>query len=213
VAYAHSASRFGILMQFLMLFANKKDLRAIVTHMRLSAEKVRERLEIGDDPNSDKADLWAYILRNKGDKSMTVPEMEVNAAFLVSAATTPVADALCGTVYLLAKNREVLDKLKKEIDSHITSEADITMSTTAKMSYLLAVLNESMRCYTPTPGGGRRKAPPDGAMVAGHFVPGGVSIFLVYRTHGGGQWLTFTLDCCLRLPASNLHIEEQLRPS
>jgi cytochrome P450 len=49
------------------------------------------------------------------------------------------------------------------------------MAATVKMPYLFAVLNESMRMYTPTPGIARRQAPPEGEFVAGVFVPGGVS--------------------------------------
>jgi len=90
------------------------------------------------------------------------------------AATAPVSDTLCGATYLLAKNREKLVKLQQEVDS-LTHPEYITMSSTAKMPYLLAVINESLRCYTPTPGGGRRQAPPEGAMVSGRYIPGGVS--------------------------------------
>lgn len=50
------------------------------------------------------------------------------------------------------------------------------MALTKKMAYLSAVINEALRCYTLTPGGGR-KAPPEGAMVSGYFVPGNVSQF------------------------------------
>jgi hypothetical protein len=43
VTYALNASAFGLLMPFLLIFADWKNLRGIETHMKLSAEKVRER--------------------------------------------------------------------------------------------------------------------------------------------------------------------------
>lgn len=136
--------------------------------------QVRERLEKGEDPG--KTDIWSYVLQAQGDKSLSMGEMEVNAAALLVAATAPVSDTLCGAVYLLAKNRDKLEKLRIEVDSLALSKKDITMVLTKKMTYLVAVINEALRCYTPTPGGGRRKAPPEGAMVSGYFVPGGVSL-------------------------------------
>ncbi|KAL8704351.1 MAG: hypothetical protein Q9201_002476, partial [Fulgogasparrea decipioides] len=172
VGYAVNASACGLLTPFLMAFANFKDLRGIQTHLDMSAAKVRERLETGEDPN--KADLWTYILQAKEKtKSLSLAEMEVNAAALVSAATAPIADVLCGTLYQLARNPDVLDRVRDELRDHVGSGDGVTMSTTSKLPYLNAVINESMRCYPSFPGGTRRITPTGGAYVAGHFVPGG----------------------------------------
>ncbi|OCK73848.1 cytochrome P450, partial [Lepidopterella palustris CBS 459.81] len=121
-------------------------------------------------------------------------EMEVNAGFILSAATEPVSDTLCGAVYLLAKHRGVLEKLQKEIESSVKSDKEITMSAFANMPYLHAcgglpsstVLNEVMRCYTPTPAGARRKTPRGGATISGYYVPEG-TIVCIY------QYPAFTL--------------------
>ncbi|OCK73151.1 cytochrome P450 [Lepidopterella palustris CBS 459.81] len=140
VSFADNVPAFGILAPFLMLFADRKALMGIKTHLDISATKLRERLEIGDDP--EKNDLWTYVMRNKGDKALTLGEMEVNAGFILSAATEPVSDTLCGAVYLLAKHRGVLEKLQKEIESSVKSDKEITMSAFANMPYLHAVLDE-----------------------------------------------------------------------
>ncbi|KAF2792082.1 cytochrome P450 4F3 omega-hydroxylase [Melanomma pulvis-pyrius CBS 109.77] len=194
-SFAANANAFGIFAPFVMLFANIKDLMGIKIHLQRSAEKVRERLEQGEV--SGKADIWSYVLRAQGDKSLTMGEMEVNAAALLVAATAPVSDTLSGAVYLLAKNRDKLVKLREEVDGLAKSEEDITMVLTGKMTYLMAVINESLRCYTPTPGGGRRKAPPEGATVSGYFVPGG-TIVCVY------QLPAFTLPNNFALPETFL---------
>jgi len=181
VSFAANATAFGLLTPFIMLFANIKDLRGFNSHLERSAAKVRERLEIGDD--SSKLDLWSYVLSNEGDKSLTPAEMEVNAATLLVAATGPVSDTLCGAVYLLAKNRDALNSLRDELESHIKSDDDITMSATARMPYLHGAINESLRCYTPTPVGARRQTPPGGASISGNFVPEGVSEPLYPSSH------------------------------
>jgi cytochrome P450 len=176
VTFAANATAFGLLTPFIMLFANIKDLKSIKVHLNQSAAKVRERLEMGEDPN--KSDLWTYVLRNKGDKSLSLAEMEVNAAAILIAATAPVSDTLCGAVYLLAKNQDALRELRKEIESSMRGYEDITMSTTAKLPYLSGVISETMRCYSPSPFGGKRLTPAGGATVSGTFVPGGVGNLL-----------------------------------
>lgn len=69
-------------------------------HLSLSAEAVRERINVGDGDGS--RDLWSYVLRSEGKRSLTLGEMEVNAALVLIAATEPLSDALCGVVYYLA---------------------------------------------------------------------------------------------------------------
>ena len=178
VGYAVNASACGLLAPFLMAFVNFRDLKGIETHLDMSAAKVRERLEIGENP--DKADLWTYVLRNKGEKnSLSRAEMEVNAAALVSAATAPIADVVCGSLYYLARNPGVLDKVRLELRDQVELvDERVTISATSKLPYLHAVINESMRCYPSFPGGTRRVTPAGGAFVADHFVPGGVSLSL-----------------------------------
>jgi cytochrome P450 len=92
-AFAANANAFGILAPFIMMFANINDLMGIRIHLQNSAEKVRERLNIGDD--AEKRDIWTYVLRAKGEQSLTLGEMEVNAAALLIAATAPVSVTLC----------------------------------------------------------------------------------------------------------------------
>jgi cytochrome P450 len=162
-----------MLAPVLMLFANIKDLMGIKTHQENASAAVKKRLDMEDDPNRN--DIWSYILRRKDEHALSLGEMEINAAALLIAATSPVADTLSGAVFFLAKNRNVLQKLQREIEGHVALEEQLTLLTTSKIPYLHAVMNETMRCYTPTPGGGRRKSPPGGAMVSGYYVPEGVS--------------------------------------
>ena len=175
VGYAINASACGLLAPFLMIFVNFKDLRGIESHLDMSAAKVRERLEAGEDPG--KPDLWSFVLRGKGEKnSLSLAEMEVNAAALVSAATAPIADVVCGTLYHLAKNPNVLDRVRDELRGQVESSRNkASMAATSKLPYLNAVINESMRCYPSFPGGTRRITPAGGAFIADHFVPEGVS--------------------------------------
>ncbi|PVH91593.1 cytochrome P450 [Periconia macrospinosa] len=169
VSFVTNANAFGQLTPFIMLFAPIKHLKGMKDHLDMSAQKVRERLAVGEDPN--RKDLWTYLLRNKGDKALSLAEMEVNAALLIIAATSPLSDVLCGTIYFLAQNHEIRAKLRKELEELMGLEGRLDMAITARSPYLDAVIKESMRLYAPVPGGARRKTPQEGHNISGIEVP------------------------------------------
>lgn len=146
VSFATNANGSGMLAPVLILSADIKDLMGIKIHQENSVAAVRERLEMKDD--ASKNDIWSYVLREEDENSLSLGEMEINAAALLVAATVPVADTLSEAVYFLFRNTRVLRKLQQEVESCVTSEEQITLSSTSHMPYLHAVMNETMRCYT-----------------------------------------------------------------
>jgi len=85
------------------------------------------------------------------------------------------ATTLSGATYLLLSHPEVLKKLQHEVRSTFHSVDEIKISSVGKLSYMLAVLNETLRMYPPVASSLVRVVPGKGESVAGHFVPGGVS--------------------------------------
>jgi hypothetical protein len=69
-----------------------------------------------------------------------------------------------------------MQRLISLIRTSMAKEEDIVFANILELEYPEAVLNETMRVYPPVPGDMPRIAPEGGAMVAGHFIPGGVSI-------------------------------------
>lgn len=67
-------------------------------------------------------------------------------------------------------------KLTAEVRSSYSSEEEITLLSVNKLTYMLACLNEALRCYPPVTFGMPRVVPKGGADVAGHSVPQGVRI-------------------------------------
>jgi cytochrome P450 len=63
-------------------------------------------------------------------------------------------------------------ELVTEIRSAFTSENDISMSTVLDLTYMGAVITETMRLFHPLPGNLRRMAPAEGCTISGHFIPG-----------------------------------------
>lgn len=66
-------------------------------------------------------------------------------------------------------------KLTNEVRTRFTQESEISLTTANSLSYMLACLNESMRCYPPVAGVSPRITPKTGTVIAGQTVPGNVS--------------------------------------
>ena len=172
VTYVINAQAFGPLFPLLMLFAPISDLKKGQDYVRLSAEKVQQRLAA--DNESTDSDFWTYILRYKDEKAMSEGEMESNAALILPAGTETISTALSGTLYLLSKFPGVLKKLHHVLDTHFSAEKDISMAALAKLPYIKEVIDEALRLYPPFSGGLKRKAVNGGEIVSGFAVPKGV---------------------------------------
>ncbi|KAH1519643.1 hypothetical protein KXW39_007875 [Aspergillus fumigatus] len=179
--YFLTAKMLGIFFPIALVVGPIRHLLKGQEHLRRSYAKVQERLKL--PPDSTRHDFWTYISKYNSEHdsslSMSVQEMEVNAALIIPAGSDTIASALCGTLYLLLKNPVTLARLRMELDAACPRESDITMDRLAGLPYLRAVVNEALRMYPPLPSDLRREVPPEGAVVCGHFIPGG-TIMTVY---------------------------------
>jgi cytochrome P450 len=98
-----------------------------------------------------------------------------NAGLMVIAGSETTATLLSGATYFLTTHPVVLKKLTEEVRSRFRDESEITLSSVNSLNYMLACLNESLRCYPPVPINAPRVVLPGGAVIAGHAVPGNVS--------------------------------------
>jgi cytochrome P450 len=143
------------------------------THLALTREKVHRRIE----KSNDRADFFGNILKYQNtEKGFSIPEMTTNGSTLIIAGSETTATMLSGVTYLLLKNPRVLAKLQDEIRSSFTDEEEITLEACNKLEYCLAVLTEALRVYPPVAIGLPRIVDAQGDMIAGHWVPGGVSM-------------------------------------
>jgi len=95
---------------------------------------------------------------------------------LAVAGSETTATLLSGATYLLCKNRDKLAILQDEVRVKFKHSSEITLQSVNDLEYMLAVIKEALRCYTPVAGGNVRVVPGrDGARIAGHLVPSGVS--------------------------------------
>lgn len=98
---------------------------------------------------------------------------------LVVAGSETIATALSAATYYLAINREPLEKLVAEITSAFKSEDDMNMLNVQQLSYLRAVIDESLRMYPPVVASGPRITAEGGDTILGHYVPEGVSVYFI----------------------------------
>jgi cytochrome P450 len=105
---------------------------------------------------------------------MTEKEIVSTFGILLLAGSETTATLLSAVTYYLLKNPSVMQKLKDEIRTSFTTEDEITQISVNKLKYQLAVLDETLRIHSPTPGGFPRMVPEGGREIDGQWVPGGV---------------------------------------
>jgi cytochrome P450 len=144
---------------------------------RVATEKISRRLEMGDlgPLRSDFITPIIPRLDETQQQGITRKELNTSGLAIVIAGCQLTTIALATSTYLLMRYPETLDRLRKEIRESFESEADITIYSTMNLPYLKAVINETLRIHHPTPISLPRVVPPEGQIIDGHWIPGGVS--------------------------------------
>jgi cytochrome P450 len=168
VTIALSYCGFGAVVQMLHVLGGFLAMSKIQEYTN---SMLRSRLEQG----KGRDDLFEGLARKQSEWGLSFEKMSRNATILLLAGSETTATTLSGATYLLLSHPQSFERLKREIRSSFSSPEDITIASVSKCSYLLAVLNETLRCYPPLTAGMVRVVPPGGAKIAGRFVPQGVS--------------------------------------
>ena len=140
---------------------------------------ITRRLEMGD-LGSERSDFITPIIGNLNEsqqKGITRKELNTNGLAVVIAGCQLTTVALATANYLLLRYPETLKELTKEIRTGFESEKDINVASTQNSPYLIAVINETLRIHHPTPINLPRVVSPEGQMIDGQWIPGGVSSF------------------------------------
>ncbi|TKA72129.1 hypothetical protein B0A55_06358 [Friedmanniomyces simplex] len=112
-------------------------------------ELVDRRMERGYDPKT--IDVFNYLLQQKDEEGeLSRGAMYENGITLVVAGSETTATLLTGATYFLCRNPDVLKKAQSEVRSAFKADADITSKSVNDLTYMLAVLSESLRVFPPT---------------------------------------------------------------
>ncbi|WP_026728585.1 cytochrome P450 [Flavobacterium denitrificans] len=126
----------------------------VKTHLKLAQENnriIQEIIEERNSSNDDFNDLLNMLMETRYEdngESMSMEQLidEIKVLFIAGHETT--ANALTFTLHFLGRYPEVQQKVFDEI-AEIESQTDNIIEQLQKMVYLNAVLNESMRLYSP----------------------------------------------------------------
>ena len=143
-----------------------------VNKLDMVQDRVKEHIDTG---RTEGEDMLSSILK-LNDEKQTMSETEIisNASLFVFAGTETVATLLPAVTYFLTHNAQVMQKLTGEIRSAFSNEESMTISDLSQLSYLTACIDEALRIFPPIPEGLPRVAPPEGDIISGQWVPGGV---------------------------------------
>ncbi|KAF9893580.1 hypothetical protein FE257_010892 [Aspergillus nanangensis] len=122
-------------------------------HFRFAKEKVRQRL----NNHAPRPDFMDNVLRQPPGQGLTFPELLSNSALLI-----------------MAGNK--MQKLVDELATAFPQGDMITIETTSRLTYLPAVIEETLRLYPPLAVGIPRLVPDGGYIIEGQYAPAGTSV-------------------------------------
>ncbi|KAJ5691115.1 hypothetical protein N7488_011850 [Penicillium malachiteum] len=156
--------------------------KQMLKNFNLSPQKADRRLEKG----TSRPDFMSAILKHglsdekerfiENQPHMSREEIHSNAVFITIAGSETSASLLSGCVYYLCKNANVMAILTEEIRSTFSEDRDITSTKCSRLSYLNAVIEESLRWYPPLVTNLPKIIPEGGDTIDGNMIPGGVTV-------------------------------------
>lgn len=151
--------------------------RQFEAHFNFSTELVNQRLAWTDNTNPD---IWHFVLQQKEEVRLSIPEMHSNASGLMVGGAETVATTLGGLTYFLLREPVVLKRLVAEIRGTFKTDEEITLLNVARLEYLGACISESMRLYPSAAVGLPRIVPPEGGTVCNDIIPGKVPVLPLF---------------------------------
>ncbi|OJD10365.1 hypothetical protein AJ78_08596 [Emergomyces pasteurianus Ep9510] len=146
------------------------------------ARKVAERMKLGTTCK----DLFSYLLDDSPGSPLTsaplvFPEFSIpgdvvcDSELAITAGSDTVASTLTCLIFILATHPEHQTLLQRELDALLTGIDDISyqkLSAANSAPVLESIILETLRLYPAAPGGMQRMTPPEGARIAGKWIPG-----------------------------------------
>jgi cytochrome P450 len=117
-------------------------------HKTMSKEKVHKRLSVTEQ-RPDFINTITTQNEGKGERAMTLKEIELNMSILVFAGSETTASGLSGIIRMLLQNYEAMAILKDEVRGFFRTESDIIMASVGRLAYLEAVIEEGIRLCPP----------------------------------------------------------------
>jgi cytochrome P450 len=116
------------------------------------------------------------MIQDKASESIPLESIEGTFTLLVVAGSETTSTCITAIIRELARYPEKQERLAREVCGRFATADEITVSAIKSLPFLNACIDEGLRLCPPAPLGPRRVTPPEGAIIAGQFIPGKVSI-------------------------------------
>ncbi|KAF9882293.1 trichothecene c-15 hydroxylase [Colletotrichum karsti] len=166
-AFLAHARRFNILSKLLQRCIPTKLIKGRLESSALTRTNVNRRLALG----TTRPDFADAMMKETPSFSLSREELYENSNILINAGSETTATALSGATYFLTTNPAVQEKLAAEVRGAFSSESEIDMTSTDKLEYLKAVIEETLRAYPPLPTILPRRTGRQGQNILGEWVP------------------------------------------
>ena len=146
-------------------------MKCVTQHRALTLEKTKKRIQMGESHRTE--DFFAHAIKT-GYRDEN--ELAKQAEVFINAGASTSAQTLATVMWFLSApaHAHYLARLKEEVRGSFAKYEDITSDTVSQLSYLNAVLEETMRVFPPSPVGPPRISP--GEKIDGIYVPKGVYV-------------------------------------
>lgn len=144
--YSVSLKYYPGLSWLMSIAVPKKVMKQMREHWEFSEDKIRRRLEHGQE----RPDMISMIKRDEdGLKGITRPELSSTSALIIGAGSETVVSVLSGIINYAIKSPNVLTALTREVRSSFDRESDMSLSALKDLPYLGAVAQEGLRLCNP----------------------------------------------------------------
>ncbi|KAI1087607.1 putative cytochrome P450 [Rostrohypoxylon terebratum] len=114
-----------------------------------------------------------YKATEKGAETLPFHELREDAMSYIAAGSDTTTNTLTYLLWSVSRDPVVKEKLLAELRTLPDNFEDPDVK---KLKYLDNIVHETLRLFSAVPAGLPRAVPPEGATMAGHFIPGGYTV-------------------------------------
>ncbi|USW48351.1 Putative cytochrome P450 [Septoria linicola] len=187
------------LSRLIPFFTDPALLEGRKKNFMLASQLTKKRAAYGGEPRGD---FWDQVLiKSEGDNAsgegMSIAEMTNNAGVLVLGGAETSATTLRAATYLLLKHPDVMERLLEENRTTFKTDDEINVYSVARLPYMLAVIDETMRIFPAVPDQLQRIPPASGGIVLGKWIPENTAIHLCqYAMNHDSTNFTYPHEFC-----------------